>query len=135
MKVWKVLQRPVTLEADIPLKSEAPLEIIEKYESQYSNKLVAWVTESGENCGVIQNNRSVSAELTCAESVTLHEMKPAKGWGWVGLTIKDSNGEVLATFFQSRHSEQSLKWLKVTQKILAKSFFLKEEFEDLGCDA
>ncbi len=135
MKAWKILQRPITLEAGIPLKSEAPAEIRVEYEISYSNRLVAWVSSNGKLCGVIQNNRSVVADLRVSECLTLYEMKPAKGWGWVGITIKDSHGNVLYTLFESRHSEKSLEWLQATQDILADVFGLRKEFQDLGCDA
>ncbi|MBD3587358.1 hypothetical protein HHX48_16600 [Salinimonas sp. HHU 13199] len=135
MKVWKVLEKPLILEASISLKSEAPEEVVNQYEPSYSNKLVAWIIGNEESCGVIQNNRSVCAQYKSAKSITLYEIKPAKGCGWVGITINDHEGNELATLLESRHSEKSLSWLKTTQEVLADSFGLKVEFEDRGWDA
>jgi hypothetical protein len=70
-----------------------------------------------------------------ADILSLYEERPAKGSGWVGITVKTSTDVVIATLFESRHSEKSLNWLKTIQPILALAFDLKTEYEDLGYNA
>jgi hypothetical protein len=135
MKIWINIERPITIEAEIPLKSEAPASVVELYSKNDKNNLIAWKTDDEKYFGCIKNNRSISILFDKSYIVSLFEERPAKGSGWVGITIKTSAGEVLATLFQSRHSISSLNWLKSVQHLLASTFDLKEEYEDLGNNA
>ena len=125
----------MALEADIPLKSEAPEEVVLAYNGKYKGKLAAWIKTDRSCCGCIQHNRSVCADLSDAKYVTLFEQKPAKGWGWVGITINSSKNEVITTIFESRYSEKSLKWLENTQDKLVELFKLEAQYENHGYDA
>ncbi|PKG36976.1 hypothetical protein [Psychromonas sp. Urea-02u-13] len=135
MQVWINIDRPITVEAEIPLKSEAPESVVGLYNKNERNNLIGWKTEDGKYLGCIKNNRSISVLSDESSVLSLYEERPARGAGWVGMTIKSSTGEILATLFQSRHSVNSLNWLKSTQHLLAKAFNLKEEYEDLGYNA
>lgn len=130
-----LLPRRVGLEADIPLKAEAPPMVEKLYEEKYSGKLVAWIDKELRKCGCVYLNRSTTADLKSLKTVSIYEIKPAKGWGNVGIALKSTEGEVLAVLFSSRHSEQSLEWLKATQKKLAAFLNIKSEYEDHGLDA
>jgi hypothetical protein len=135
MNNWIEINRPVGVEADIPLKDQAPVEVKERYVSDYKNKFIAWISEDGKNIGCIKNNRSVGASLAEAHSIQLYEMDPAKGTGFVGLKIVSASGECLAVIAASRYSVESLKWLKEAQPILASAFDLQETYEYQGKDA
>jgi len=135
MNTWIEIDRPVDIEADIPLKDQAPIDVKTKYNESYNNKFVAWVHNDLGLIGCIKNNRSISAKCSEAAVIELYEMEPAKGGGYLGLDIKSKGGECLAVVAHSRHSEKSLKWLKEIQPILAKAFSLKETYEYHGKDA
>lgn len=135
MKEWIEIDRPLDVEADIPLKDQAPKEVRDEYDRSSKNKFIAWVSNDTNLIGCIKNNRSISAEFDSAEAVELYEMEPAKGSGYVGLDIKSKNGECLAVIASSRYSQKSLQWLKQVQPILAKVFQLKETYEHHGKDA
>jgi hypothetical protein len=135
MKEWIEIIRPVDVEADIPLKDQAPLEIKVKYNEFYKNKFVAWVNDDLSLIGCIKNNRSVSAKCSEAAVIELYEMEPARGGGYVGLDIKSKAGESVAVVASARYSQKSLKWLKEIQPILAKVFKLEETYAYHGKDA
>lgn len=65
----------------------------------------------------------------------VYEIKPAKGSGWVGMTLQSESGKELVTFFSSRYSQLSINWLNRTQEKIADFLGLKTEFQDLGYDA
>ena len=131
---FKLLPRSVTLEASIPLKSEAPEAVVAEYESRYSGKLVLWKDIQLGMCGCVHNNRSVVANIDAAAFVTVYEMKPAKSSGWVGMGLRTKNGEELVTLFDSRYSQLSINWLQRTQPKVAEFLQLDTSFVDLGCD-
>lgn len=135
MNNWIEINRPVDVEADIPLKDQAPIEVKERYAMGYENKFIAWISEDGKNIGCIKNNRSISVSLNEAHSIQLYEMEPAKGHGFVGLDIISASGECLAVIAGSRYSVKSLKWLKEIQPLLATTFDLQEAYEYQGKDA
>jgi len=135
MKTWIEIDRPVDVEADIPLKDQAPTEVKERYANSCKNKFIAWTSEDGKLIGCIKNNRSVAASSAEADTVELYEMEPAKGTGFVGLNIISENGECLAVIAASRYSTKSLSWLKNIQPVLAKAFGLKETYDYQGKDA
>jgi hypothetical protein len=135
MKEWVEIARPIDVEADIPLKDQAPTEIKENYDHSYKNKFIAWVNNDGSLIGCIKNNRSIAAESSKAAVIVLYEREPAKGDGYVGLEIKSETGECLARVAGSRYSQKSLLWLKQIQPILAKVFKLRETYEYHGKDA
>ena len=130
----KVIPKSVTLEASIPLKSEAPDDVIKEYESTYKGRLAIWKSSRSDSFGCIQNNRSVKAILSQAEKVVVYEIKPAKGSGWVGMTVQNESGEELVTLFNSRYSQLSINWLNRTQAKVAEFLELQTEFQDLGYD-
>lgn len=135
MKKWIEIDRPVDVEADIPLKDQAPTEVRDEYDRSSKNKFIVWVSSDSKLIGCIKNNRSISADFEFAVAVELYEMKPAKGSGYVGLDIKSKNGECLAVIASSRYSQRSLQWLKQIQPILAKVFHLEQRYEYHGKDA
>ena len=130
-----LLPRRIGLEADLPMKVDVPTNVEKLYKEKYSDKLVAWLDKNTDKCGCIYLNRSATADLSKTRLISIYEIKPAKGWGHVGSTLKCAQGEVLATLFSSRYSEQSLEWLETTQKKLASFFDIETEYESLGYDA
>jgi predicted ATP-dependent endonuclease of OLD family len=108
---------------------------VEKENTTYKNKFVAWVSDDLNFIGCIKNNRSISAKHSEAAVLELYEMEPAKGGGYVGLDIKSKSGESKAIVASARYSQKSLKWLKEIQPILAKVFSLEETYEYHGKDA
>ena len=135
MNTWIEIDRPVDVEADIPLKDQAPSGVKEKYTNSCKDKFIAWTSEDGKFIGCIKNNRSVVASTAEAYAVELYEMEPAKGTGFVGLDIISENGECLVVIAASRYSKKSLSWLKNIQPVLAKAFGLKETYDYQGKDA
>jgi len=135
MTEFLLLPRRVGLEADLPLKSEVPSVIEKTYNEKYSGKLVAWFDENLGKCGCVYLNRSATAETIDLEYVSIYELKPAKSWGHVGITLNSKKGQVVATLFSSRHSEESLVWLRATQEKLVPFFNLKAKYENHGYDA
>ena len=131
---YKLLPRPVTLEASIPLKSDAPDEVVSEYRNRFGGKLVVWKNAESMICGCIHNNRSVVAPLKELGNVCVYEMKPAKSTGWVGMCLKTHSGEDVVTLFDSRHSDLSMKWLLATQEKVASFLSLGSTFQDLGYD-
>ena len=134
MKLWQSIPRPLNVEADIPLKNQAPEEVLSLYETCEKGTLVAWISADEKLCGCIRHNRSVAAETEHAAVLSVFEIKPAKGTGWVGMTINSKEGEVLATLFESRYSRNSLNWLKGVQPELAKLLGLAQQYRDEGYD-
>jgi len=134
MTDFLLLSRRVGLEADLPFKSESPSAIEKIYNEKYSGKLVAWSDESLGKCGCVYFYRSATAETSDLEYVSIYELKPAKSWGHVGITLNSKEGRVVTTLFSSRHSEESLVWLKATQEKLVAFFNLKPKYEDHGYD-
>lgn len=135
MKEWIEIIRPVDVEADIPLKDQAPIEVKERYNDDCKNKFIAWVNDDRSFIGCIKNNRSISAKSSDAVAIELYEMEPAKGGGYVGLDIISESGGCVAVIAHSRYSQKSLQWLKEIQPILAKAFNLKETYDYQGKDA
>ncbi len=135
MQEWIEIDRPIDVEADIPLKDQASDEIKKKYNNEgCKNKFVAWVSESGTFIGCIKDNRSISVESSKATTVELYEMESAKGGGYVGLDIVSENGECLAVVAHSRYSQKSLQWLKKIQPVLAGVFNLEKAYRYHGKD-
>lgn len=135
MVEFKVIPKSVTLEASIPLSSKAPEEVVAKYEINYKERLVVWKYNEMDLCGCIQNNRSVKAVLSHAYKVVVYEIKPAKGSGWVGMTLQTESGTELVTLFSSRYSKLSINWLNRTQEKVADFLGLETELQDMGYDA
>ena len=135
MNEWIVISKPIDVEADIPLEDQAPIEVKQRYNESYKNKFVAWRNEELNLFGCIKNNRSISAKCSEGTILELYEMEPAKGSGYVGLTIKSEDGKSIAAIARARYSEKSLTWLKEIQPILAKTFKLQEHYEYHGKDA
>lgn len=132
---WIVINKPIDVEADIPLADQAPIEVKQQYNESYKNKFVAWRNDQLNLFGCIKNNRSISAKCSEATILQLYEMEPAKGTGYVGLAVKSEAGKMVATIAHTRYSEKSLTWLKEIQPILAKTFKLQENYEYHGKDA
>ncbi|TLM73200.1 hypothetical protein ACONUD_02330 [Microbulbifer harenosus] len=135
MKAWFEIERPITVEADIPLKDEAPEEIKEKYASTLQGKFIAWSTSNGELIGCIKNNRSVCARIEEVKYIELYEMVPAKGWGELGLAFMAENGSCVSLIASSRHSLESRMWLVMLQEKLVNLFGIPAKYSDLGPDA
>lgn len=129
-----VLTKSVSQEATIPLKSEAPADVIREYEKNHKGKLVIWKSIEKDECGCIQNNRSVNTSLSNAARVVVFEIKPAKGSGWVGMTLQDDSGKELVTLFISRYTQLSINWLNRTQVKVSEFLGLQSEFQDFGYD-
>jgi hypothetical protein len=132
MTNFKIFPRPVTLEASIPLNTDTPEDIKGVYEEKYFGKLAAWVSPN--TIGCIQNNRCAYTNKDYAVYLTLFEIKPAKGSGWLGLTVNSKENQVMVTLFQSRHSEKSLRWLEKTQEDMASFYKLEAQYNDRGFD-
>ena len=133
MKIWEVIDRPLDVEADLKFGvDEAPIEVRERYDSLHTGELVAFATFKNEY-GFIRLNRSVTFKYSVESKISLYEVKPAKGSGHVGLSIKSNDQDV--SVVSSRHSKKSFEWLTEVQKILEKSFELEAIFEDYGFDA
>ena len=135
MKSWKSIHKPINVEADILLSSDAPDEITEYYEHNENGNLAAWISDSGEQFGCIRLNRSVSVNSEKAKTIVLFVVKPAKGRGNVGISVANDKEEEIATLLYSTYSQASLDWLKSILPILSEFFNLEAKIEDRGMDA
>ncbi|WCN08899.1 hypothetical protein [Marinomonas mediterranea] len=135
MVIFEVIPKHATLETLIPLKSDAPADVVNEYEINHKALLTVWKNTETDLCGCIQNNRSVNTVLSYADKVVVYEIKPAKGSGWVGMTLQSEAGKELVTLFSIVYSQSSINWLIATQEQVANFLGIKAEFQDLGYDA
>jgi hypothetical protein len=135
MEQWKEIRKPLDVEADIPLKNEAPEEVKEKYAARCKSEFVAWGVQAGVLSGCIRSGRSIQIESEIVEIIELCVMEPAKGSGYVSLEAKSQDGSYTEVIASARYSQKSLSWLKELQFELIKTFNLRENYQYHGKDA
>lgn len=131
---FKVIPNSITMTTSIPFESNAPKEVIDEYVNSCNESVAIWKYSEMDLCGCIHNNRSVKAVLSHAHKVVVYEVKPAKGSGWVGITLQNDSDKELVTLFGLRYSQSSINWLNRTQEEVGEFLGLKTEFQDLGYD-
>ena len=135
MDLWLKIDRPQNIEADIPLKDDAPEEIKDRYIESNWGDLIVWANKEDGKFGCIRYNRSIAMPLTEIDSIELQEMKPGKGPGYVHLSFVSGGGKTLGGIYSSVFSRGSLEWLSKIQPLIADSLNIEQAISDHGYDA
>ena len=134
MDTWVALKKPLDVEADIPLKDEAPEGVKAKYSNTCKFEFVAW-GEKRKISGCIRIGRSILLDSSKANILELCEMEPAKGSGYVSLEAKSADGGNPVVIVSARHCPKALSWLKEIQLLLVENFELEKSYQYHGKDA
>ena len=135
MDTWLKINRPVYVEADIPLKEEAPEKIKQHYSDYNWGDLIIWTDDEEGVFGCIRFNRSITMPLSELGSVELQEMKPGKGSGYVHLSFVSKEGKQLGGIYSRVCAKKSFDWLSEIQPQIAETLNVEQRFADHGYDA
>ncbi len=135
MKVWLRVERPIDVEADIPLKDEASEKVKRQYRQENWGDLIIWANYEDGDFGCIRYNRSISMPLSEVSVLDLQEMKPGRGSGYLHLSFVTCNGKQLGSIYSSRCTKKSFDWLSKIQPMIANALNLEQRFSDHGYDA
>ncbi len=134
MKLWLKIHRPANVEADIPLKDDAPEEIKQRYSERNWGDLIIWANKEDDSFGCIRYNRSIALPLSEIDSIELQKMKPGKGAGYVHLSFVNRDGKNLGGIYSKAFSKTSFEWLSKIQPLIADSLSIKQKISDHGYD-
>ena len=134
MEVWLKINRPIDVEADIPLKDEAPENVKQRYSKHNWGELIIWADDKAGNFGCIRYNRSITMPLSDLKSIELQEMKPGKGAGYVHLSFVSKDGKNLGSIYSRVCTKKSFDWLSKIQPEIAETLNVEQKFSDHGYD-
>ena len=133
-QVWLRIERPIDVEADIPLKEEASEKIKRLYCDEHWGDLIIWASSNERTVGCMRYNRSISMPLDKVRILDFQEMKRGKGQGYVQLSFLSANGDQLGGIYSCINSKKSYDWLSKIQPVIAKALSLEQRVSNHGHD-
>ena len=135
MDLWLKIDRPIDVEADLPLKDEAPDDVKKQYSKSNWGELVIWSNNENDSFGCIRYNRSITMLLSELGSIELQEMKPGRGRGYIHLVFISRDSNHLGGIYSGECTKKSFDWLSKIQPEIAGALNIEQKFSDHGYDA
>ncbi len=112
-----------------------PLPVEEAAEKGKLWHVLAWVDETENQCGVYCKRMGISIQRSAITDASIEVMRPAKGQGWVSLSVRCSNVRGRIALLESPYfSERALTWLIDRSEQFEALLGMKIPVQELGTD-